>query len=275
MSRRRELEARLALFDELGGIMNAMRSFALVELRRLTQREAAQQQSRQTLERAMREMSAALPAAEAIAGDIWIAIGSSRGFCAGLNDDVFRFWQARSHEARGTIAVGERLAALMPEAAIPVPGAVGASDAVATIGRIMDALETARRGAGPHAGLVLCCRDSREVALHRILPLPRAGHGQAGDLPLTNEPAASVALKLAEHYLFHTLLAKLIGALRVENHLRLMQMENARQHIDRASAAQRSRRNQLRQEEIIEEIELIQHAGSRDRHTVFIHRRSS
>jgi hypothetical protein len=47
----------------------------------------------------------------------------------------------------------------------------------------------------------------------------------------------------------------------VENHLRLIQMENAQQHIERAGAALTSARNQMRQEEIVEEIELIQRPG--------------
>lgn len=264
MSQRRELEARLALFSELGGIMNAMRSFALVELRRLAQREAAQQQAQQTLEQSMRELADSLPAADASPGDIWIAVGSVRGFCAGLNDDVFHFWQTQGNEALASLAVGERLVALMPAEVIPVPGAVGASDAVAAIDRILETVEAARRRVEPRAGLVLCYRDEKDVSMQRLLPLPHMEARKADALPLTNRPATEVALGVAEHYLFHTLLALLMRSLRMENHLRLMQMENAQQHIDRASKALHSRRNQLRQEEIVEEIELIQRTGMPD-----------
>jgi F-type H+-transporting ATPase subunit gamma len=211
MSRRRELEARLALFGELSGILNAVRSFALVELRRLAQHEAAQQQSRDTLELAMGELCAALPPPQPSPGDIWIALGSARGFCAGLNDEVLRFWQEQGQVALASIAVGERLSALMPAGVIAVPGPAGAADAVAAIDRILEAVDQARRVAGPHAGLVLCYRDERAVTTRRLLPLPGA-HTAPSALPLTNEPAAEVALGVAQHYLFHTLLALLLGA---------------------------------------------------------------
>lgn len=264
MSIRHALEARVTLFGELGGIMNAMRSFALVELRRLAQRDIAQQQALRTLELAMRELSGALPPTEPGAGDIWIALGSARGFCAGLNDEVLRFWQANAHAALATIAVGERLSALMPAGVIAVPGAVGAADTVAALDRVLVAVEQARQVGGPHAGLVLCSRDSDTVTLKRLLPLPQGTRARAGTAPLTNEAAHKVAFGVAEHYLFHTLLALVTGALRVENHLRLMQMENARQHIERASDALMSQCRQLRQEEIVEEIELIQRGGAPD-----------
>ncbi len=41
MSQRREIEARLALYDDLSGILGAMRSFALAELRKVGKREYA------------------------------------------------------------------------------------------------------------------------------------------------------------------------------------------------------------------------------------------
>lgn len=263
MSRRRDIEQRLALFGELASIMNAMRSFALVELRRLAQREEAQQQAQQTLELAMCDVGGALPEPPPGPGDIWVALGSARGFCAGLNDEVRRCWQEQASAALATIAVGERLAALMPPAVVAVPGPVTGADAVAAIDRILAALAQARRRVGDNAGLVLCYRGEAGAAVKRLLPLPRPTSG-TDRLPLTNEAPSAAALGVAEHYLFHTLLALLLGALRVENRLRLMQMETAQRHIERASAELTRTRNQLRQDEIVEELELIEHGGMPD-----------
>jgi F-type H+-transporting ATPase subunit gamma len=94
--------------------------------------------------------------------------------------------------------------------------------------------------------------------VRRLLPLPRPEHEARGELPLTNEAPAAVALGVAQHFVYHTLLAVLLAALKEENHLRLVQMENAQQHIERASADLKRSRDQLRQEEIIEELELIE-----------------
>lgn len=261
MSRSRALDQRLALYGELGGIMNAMRSFALVELHRLAAREAAQQQTRQMLEQAMRELAPALPPPQASRGDIWVLIGTARGFCAGLNDEVLRCWQAHAGDALASIALGERLAALMPPGVVAIPGPAGAAGTVAALDSMLQAVEQARQRVGGQAGLVLCLRDDAGAVVKRLLPLPQPESGGGRELPLTNEPPARVALGVAEHYLYHSLLALLLSALRVENRLRLIQMDNARQHIDRASAELMSARNRLRQEEIIEELELIERAA--------------
>jgi len=57
------------------------------------------------------------------------------------------------------------------------------------------------------------------------------------------------------------LLALLLRSIRVENHMRLMQMETALRHLERGGEDLQRQRNRLRQEEIVEEIELM--VGSR------------
>jgi F-type H+-transporting ATPase subunit gamma len=72
-----------------------------------------------------------------------------------------------------------------------------------------------------------------------------------------NEAPATVAAGVAEHFLFHQLLALLLRSIRVENRQRLMQMENALRHLEQGSDELARQRNRLRQEEIVEEIEVI------------------
>nr|WP_256360994.1 F0F1 ATP synthase subunit gamma [Methylomonas koyamae] len=113
MSQRREVEARLALFDELSGILGAMRSFALAELRKVGKREASQQQVVESLAAALQDLSGALPAAfyadtAETRADIWLLFGSVRGFCGSFNEDVIRFWQGAADGQAPLILVGER-----------------------------------------------------------------------------------------------------------------------------------------------------------------------
>jgi hypothetical protein len=139
MSQRREIEARLALYDDLGGILGAMRSFALAELQRISRREEAQQEVVQVLREALQETAPFQPAREGALADVWLLLGSVRGFCGSFNEDVVRAWQAKADARQPLIVVGERLAATMPEQAslFPVAGADGGLDAVATIDRIL------------------------------------------------------------------------------------------------------------------------------------------
>ncbi len=259
MSQRREIEARLALYEDLSGILGAMRSFALAELRRVTRREAAQAEVVAMLGATLADLAPALPEAPRCAGDIWLLFGSTRGFCGSFNEDIVRAWRAAAAPGSPVVAVGERLAAGLDEAdsCLVVPGAVGALDAAATVERILRALDDARRRVSGEAGLVVCFRDDAAARSERLLPLGGPVTRQTTSLPLTQEPAGRVARQVIEHYFFHTLLARLLHAIRVENHMRLTQMENALRHLGQGSEDMQRRRDRLRQEEIVEEIELI------------------
>lgn len=263
MTQRRELDSRLALYGDLSGILSAMRSFALAELRRVTQREDAQQRAAQALAGAFDAMAPALPPAGEPAGDIWLLLGSVRGFCASFNEDVAARWRQEQSRPLATIVAGERLAALVPAGALTVAGAMSAADAVPAIERILGAVEAARQAAGTDTGLVACWRDEGGARVQRLQPFSPASSRMPDELPVTHEPAARVAASVARHYLFHQLLALLLRSLRVENHMRLLQMENALQHIERNTDALKLLRNRLRQEEIVEEIELIQRDATR------------
>ncbi len=181
-------------------------------------------------------------------------IGSVHGFCGSFNEDVIAAWRAAGAAAAPTVAVGERLADLLPTAPAirAIPGAVGGLDAAATIDRLLAAVDALRCGGG--AGLVVCLRDEDGARCQRLLPLERSAGTEA--LPLTLRPAPQVAVQVAEHALFHHLLALLLRAVRVENRMRLLQMENALRHLDEGRDDLRRQRNRLRQEEIIEEIAL-------------------
>lgn len=268
--KRREVEARLALYDDLAGILGAMRSFALAELHRLLRREEAQQEVTQALAEAWHDVASATPAAPPVSPadtDVWLLLGSVRGFCGAFNEDVVRTWREEGGKGQTTVAVGERLGSLLPEddKIIRVAGALGGLDAPAAIDRILAALAAARAGAGSDSGLVVCLRDKEGPRCQRLLPLPRPTPGEGQSLPYTQEPPPRLAVQVAEQVLFHQLLAALLRAIRVENHMRLLQMENALEHLDRGRGDLLRQRNRLRQEEIVEEIETMISALHRPR----------
>lgn len=264
MSQRREIEARLALFDDLSGILGAMRSFALAELRRIHQREAAQQQVVQSLAAVMDDLAVAGPATPAVTGnDIGLLFGSVRGFCGSFNEDVAAFWRDPSSQPEPLVVIGERLHDMIaPQPRlIRVAGANGGLDAAATIDRILAAVTELRTASQQEWGLVACIRDEQGARKQRLWPLPALNRTNTAYPPLTYAPLAEVASGVAQHYLFHSLLALLLRSIRVENHMRLLQMENALRHLQDGGEELQRQRNRLRQEEIVEEIELM--IGSR------------
>ncbi|MGZ5001462.1 MAG: F0F1 ATP synthase subunit gamma, partial [Methylomonas sp.] len=142
-----------------------------------------------------------------------------------------------------------------------VGGAEGGLDAPAAIDRILVAVTELRGMDAVSFGLVAFFRDEQGVHTERLWPLPVVRRETEGAAPFTYMPAVEVATGIAEHYLYHTLLALLLRSIRVENHMRLIQMETALRHLERGSEELQRQRNRLRQEEIVEEIELM--VGSR------------
>ncbi len=269
MSQRREIEAHLALYDDLSGILGAMRSFALAELHRVSRQEQAQQQIVDAVRAALEvvalsrdDASFEPPRAGGALTEAWLLFGSVRGFCGSFNEEVIEAWQAAGAEDQPVIVVGERLAATMPThaALFPVAGADGSLDAFAAIDRILIAFADVRCRHGQDCGLVACLRDENGARIVRLLPL-LPPPGRSGTPPLLNEAPAVVAARIAEHYLFHQLLALVLRSIWMENRLRLMQMESALRHIEEGTGDLARQRNRLRQEEIVEEIEVI--AGRR------------
>ena len=258
MSQRREIEARVALYDDLSGILGAMRSFALAELHQITRREEAQQQVVSVLRQSLQDVARFLPPPELAGTDVWLLLGSVRGFCGSFNEDVVRAWQATGDARQPVIVVGERLVATLPENInlFPVAGADGGLDAAAAIDRILAAFAAARRQVGAACGLIVCLRDEDAARTQRLLPLPVASDC-GGVPPLMNEAPGAVAAGVAQHFLFHQLLALLLRSIRVENHQRLMQMESALRHLEHGREELARQRNLLRQEEIVEEIEVL------------------
>lgn len=260
MSQRREVETRLALYDELSGILGAMRSFALAELRKVGKRETAQQQVVAALTTVLADLSGYLPAdrhADTSPGDIWLLLGSVRGFCGSFNEEILQFWRQQVPASSPLIVVGERLQTLLqePAQAQRLPGAQASLDAPAVIDRILAATLSLR--GKQDFGVMACIRDEQGARSQRLWPLPQAVGKSSAYPPLTYQPLIEVGTGVAEHYLFHTLLALLLRSIYVENHMRLLQMETALRHLDNGREELQRQRNRLRQEEIVEEIELM------------------
>ncbi|MGY6277180.1 F0F1 ATP synthase subunit gamma [Methylomonas sp. MgM2] len=267
MSQRREIEAQLILYDELSGILGAMRSFALAELRRVGKREVAQQRVVASLKTALDDFGSAVSAFNSTpvsqSDEIWLLFGSVRGFCGGFNEDIVRFWKSGIDPRAPLIIVGERLHDMI-RSDVPIQrlsGADGALNAPNVIDDILNAVTSIRANGNGCFGLNACVRDEHGVRSQRLWPPPSASGPDGGYPPLTYAPADEVAAGIAEHFLFHSLLELLFRSIKVENHMRLMQMENALRHIERGSDELHRQRNRLRQEEIVEEIELM--IGSR------------
>lgn len=258
MSQRQAIEARLALYGELSGILGALRSFALAELHRIVKREEAQQQVVAVMDQAWQALAPfqSQPETPQRHNTVWLLLGSTHGFCGSFNEEVRDVWQENVAPEDSSIVVGNRLASLLSgkDKIIAVEGADNGLGAAACIDRILAALE-GHLTADTH--LLLCAHEEHAVAIRPLLPLPVAANNSNAWPPLLHEPPAAVAAGVAQQYLLHALLAALLKSVRLENRRRLQQMENALHHIEENNDILGRQRNRLRQEEIVAEIEIM------------------
>ncbi|TGD72585.1 hypothetical protein E4634_13750 [Mangrovimicrobium sediminis] len=272
MSRRRSLEAHRHNLAEIREIMNSMKTLAYMETRKLGRRLEAQQ----AVVDAQRTAAAALlqahpelrpPPDSAGRPALYLLLGSERGLCADFNQRLLRHLEATLPAGTGPshrfLCVGNKLAGLMEDD----PRVVGVLEGVSIVEeitlRLSALVETVLRLRSEHAlfGLraVLC--TAGEVQEHALLPtfhdLPAENPGAARLPPLLNQPPELCFAQLAELHLPLLLQWMLHAALMEENRLRVSHLDSAVRHLDDEETNLARRSNILRQEEIIEEIEVI------------------
>lgn len=269
MTRRRQIRQRLHGLGEIQEIMGAMRNLALLETRKLARAVPEQERVVNTITAALRDLLASFPellGSTTAADEILIVLGSERGFCGDFNRALLTALHDR-HGGTGVplIAVGRRLANRLPAAPEPFASLTGATTAEEVPGVLIRLMRTLRDWRGGDRTR----RPIRPVVLHQkrgggvaSITLDPAGvvdpsMKPAGYPPVINLPAELLLEKLTEHYLYAVLYQIFYGSLMAENERRMRHMENAVHRIDERIGELRRKGNALRQEEIVEEIEII------------------
>jgi F-type H+-transporting ATPase subunit gamma len=271
MSKRRDFEAQLRSLNEIKEIMNAMKNLSLMELHRLTRFLDAQRRVVAGIEAAAADFLLFHP--ELLPGDqesrnVYLLVGSERGFCGDFNESLLRALENHTGSARDVtvIAIGSKLAAALTGDA-RVVGSLGGASVVEEVDvvliRLMKSLtglSTADRAAAP-LRLTVFHHDIAEegVKISVLRPFQQAATQSIRFThpPLLYLPAETFVTGLAEQYLFAALHELLYSSLMAENERRMQHMDSAVRRLERTSADLVRRRNILRQEEITEEIEVI------------------
>jgi F-type H+-transporting ATPase subunit gamma len=265
VSKRREVKARLSTLDEIDGIMVAMKNLALMETRRLATFLSTQRRAVATIEGMADDFLGfhGLEAEERLRGpELFLLVGSERGFCGDFNETVLDVWPQRMTEDAIAIAVGRRLEAKLrgdPRIAAFVDGPGVVEDVQPALLRLAKTLDTLR---GQHGatGLQVLYHDDEagQIVARRLLPLPAPStRPMYSHPPLLNLEPEVFLSGLTEQYLYAALHEVFYSSLMAENRKRLEHMDSAIRRLEKDEAQLRLRYNALRQEEIIEEIEVI------------------
>lgn len=271
MSRRRELSRRLGALEEISGIMSAMRGLALMEMHILQEFLLTQRRMVSSIEAAAAEFLAwhpeLAPDAEP-ASEICILVGSEQGFCGDFNEALLRHRAAHCLSKAGGghfLTLGNRLASRLDGDATvalrQLPGAT-VTDEVPTVllrlTRELNQLLSSREMTGCGLSVLYHCDASGDIRLRHLLPLRDLSAPAARPYsPEINLPAEDLLTALTGHYLYAALNEVLYSSLMAESRQRHAHMDRALKKLDEDSEHLQQAYNAQRQEDIIEEIEVI------------------
>ena len=263
MSKRRDVEERIASLQDIHGIMDSMKNLAMMETRKLARYHESQQQVVASIGLALNAARQHF-ASEANWSEIppvYLLVGSERGFCGAYNEQVLAaLAQQADHDTAPLIAIGSRLASPMQRAyprAVCLPGAAVADEIDEVLAALATTLNQLRQEHGPLRLEVIHFQpDVQQAHCQSALPPLEAAAG-AKLAPIINIPPPQLLGALLEQYLFALTHAWLFESLMAENQRRVQHLDQAGHHLEQRMDELGKRRNMLRQEEIIEEIEVI------------------
>ena len=269
MSKRRDLETQIHSLDEIKEIMNAMKNLSLMETHRLSRLLDTQRRVVASLEAAADDFMyfhADLASPEDRSRNVYLLVGSERGFCGDFNESLVRALDRNiaAVEAGSLIVLGSKLSAKLagdPRVAAFLDGASVAEEVEGTLVKVMEALSGLNAGRlSPLRVTVFHHRaDEDTVSVSVLGPVKQrwAGQMRFSHAPLLNLDPRVLITGLVQQHLFAMLHELLYNSLMAENQRRMQHMDSAVQRLERTSADLLLRRNTLRQEEITEEIEII------------------
>jgi len=268
MTRRHEQVSHRNRLSEIRNIMYSMKTLSIMETIKLERYLKSQSAITESIEQIATDFlhfhPHVLPEAEPVSNFV-LLIGSQRGFCGDFNEQLIKklqqYFDNSTEKETTLIAVGSKLHPLIKETHhnnVELEGA----DVAEEVPRVVTALATIFATQKNPASLYAIHHNNQhnDLSIEKLLPpfqeLPDKKTSELTP-PLLNLTSREFFLELTDHYLFNALHHILYLSLMIENKHRTLHLENATHHLDDKTDELNRKINALRQEEIIEEIEVI------------------
>ena len=287
MTRRRELEEHRHKLSEIRDIMSSMKTLAYMETRKLSRFLDNQQETARGIEAMAADFIGFFPETLPIPDvrikettkeitEVYLLIGSERGFCGNFNDTLLPAMESCVEKGANNnpilVAIGHKLHTLIENDSRVIASLEGANvveEIESVVVRIADTLVNLQ-ATYPALSLYVLYHDEghgsarpddeHQILMQKLLPPFQHYLGKKPvhlHKPILNVTPENFLLELTDHYLLATLHEILFTSLMAENHRRVQHLEGAVEHMDDKNNELISKCNALRQEEIIEEIEVI------------------
>ena len=270
MSRRRELEQHRESLGEIREIMGSMKTLAYMETRKLGRFLETQRNVVQSIAEVAADFLAffgdTLPVRAPVAR-LFLLVGTERGFCGDFNHAILRRLESElDGDPAGQpllLPVGHKLHILLegePRVAARIPGASVVEEVTALLSQVTTEIGAIQARQDELAVYCIHHTDKSDTVVRQLLPPFLDGPAPPAGLsfpPLLQEEPLPFLSQLADHYLLAVLYEIIYTSLMAENDARLAHLGSALRHLDEQSEELARQGNILRQEEIIEEIEVL------------------
>lgn len=268
MTRRHEQIEHRRKLSEIRNIMYSMKTLAIMETHKLERTIKSQSRMAASIENIAADFlhfnPQVLPDAKPVS-NIVLLIGSEHGFCGDFNQQLREQLEQSNADYRQNnttlISVGSKLHPLLSETGyniINVGGAIVVEEIPGIVSTLAEKLSNHEQ---PATLFAIHHNDQHgEIISERLLPpFEDIDYDKTNvrNPPLLNLSSTDFFLELADHYLFSSLHRILYVSLMLENQRRIQHLESATHHLDEKTEELKHKINALRQEEIIEEIEVI------------------
>ena len=270
MTRRHDLQHHRHSLREIRNILNAMKTLAYMETRKLSTFLDAQHKVVEGLTEAATDLLSFYPETlpeETKTTPAYLLIGSEQGFCGDFNQAVIENMElslsAPPISKPSLIIVGRKLCNLLQDD-IHVSAQIEGPCVVEEVPDVLDhALQALAdlQAQQPMLSLYSVYHSGVQgIVTKKLLPPFQDNRQQPARFtypPELNLSPKNLLFDLTEQYLFAALHESLYTSLLEENRRRMIHLEGAVKHLDHLSDELTQQFNVLRREEIIEEIEVI------------------
>jgi F-type H+-transporting ATPase subunit gamma len=270
VTRLREVIHHLDTLGEIREIMNAMKNLAIIESRKLDKVLESQRVIVNDIDTMAADFTDYYPFDLTFNTEqhLYILIGAERGFSGSFNHQLQQHYRAllqQSPETKAvTVAIGRKFATTFTSAS-PTPVLLDGASAQEEISHVLNQLVSQIETIQHQYGAIRCTvlrhdQLNRDILAQPLLPpfqQTPTDHIVAPFPPQLYLSPPQFLSDLIQQYLYAHLYSALSASLLVENEFRVAHLEGAIRHLDERSVELGRLRRSLRQEEIIEEIEVI------------------
>lgn len=270
MTRRQELLHYHHSLNEIRSILNAMKTLAYMETRKLSTFLDSQHKVVEGITEVATDFLSFYPETlpkETNSTHVYLLVGTERGFCGDFNQTLMHHVESSFSlpccDSAKLIVIGRKLYNLLQDD-LPVFARIDGASVVEEVSGVLDEVVhflAELQAEHPMLSLFSVYHSEEEgVITRKLLPPFQNDDSEKPsfiDPPVLNIPPKEFLLNVTDQYLFAALYELIYTSLLEENRRRMVHLEGAIKHLDDVSAQLSQQFNVLRREEIIEEIEVL------------------